>query len=301
MKPFLKWVGGKTQILDEILSRFPTSMTNYHEPFLGGGSVLLGVLSKQKQGTLTITGTVYASDINPILIGLYQTLQREPDQLIHEMRRIMVAFSECRTEAVNRAPSTEQEALGNRESYYYWVRSQFNRLSAEEKVSPRGSAAMLFLNKTCFRGVYREGPRGFNVPYGNYVNIGIMDEDHIRAVSQLIQGVVFRVQPFIESLSSVRPGDFVYLDPPYAPETGTSFVGYTADGFGLEQHESLFTRCQALAAAGCSWMMSNADVPVVHDNFPAPYHTTVLSCRRAIHSRNPDSTTTELLISTRQV
>jgi DNA adenine methylase len=298
MKPFLKWVGGKTQILDEILSRFPTSMTHYHEPFLGGGSVLLGVLSKQKQGTLTITGTVYASDINPILIGLYQTLQREPDQLIHEMRRIMVAFSECRTEAVNRVPSTEQEALGNRESYYYWVRSQFNRMSAEEKVSPRGSAAMLFLNKTCFRGVYREGPRGFNVPYGNNKNPGIMDEAHLRAISELIQHVVFRAQPFQTSLSSIQPSDFAYLDPPYAPETNTSFVSYTASGFNKDNHRVLFERCHELHAQQVRWMMSNADVTQVREAFPPPYDTMVVSCRRAIHSRQPDAKTNEVMITT---
>jgi len=300
MKPFLKWVGGKTQILEEILSRFPASMTNYHEPFLGGGSVLLGVLSKQKQGTLTITGTVYASDINPILVGLYQTLQREPDQLIHEMRRIMAAFSECRAETVNRTPATEQEALGNRESYYYWVRAQFNQMSAEEKVSARGSAMMLFLNKTCFRGVYREGPRGFNVPYGNNKNPGIMDEAHLRAISELIRHVVFQAQPFQTSLTSITPGDFAYLDPPYAPETDTSFVSYTASGFNEENHRVLFARCHELRIQSVRWMMSNADVTQVREAFPLPYHTTVLSCRRAIHSKKPDAKTNEVMITTPQ-
>jgi DNA adenine methylase len=301
VKPFLKWVGGKTQILETILARFPTTIQNYHEPFLGGGSVLFGLLSYRRSGKITLSGTIYASDLNSNLIGLYQNIQRDPESLITEVHALIEEFASCADTGVNRAPQNVQEALTSRESYYFWIRRRFNAMTQANRMTPQGSAMLLFLNKTCFRGMYREGPRGFNVPYGNYVNIGIIDEDHIRAVSQLIQGVVFRVQPFIESLSSVRPGDFVYLDPPYAPETGTSFVGYTADGFGLEQHESLFTRCQALAAAGCSWMMSNADVPVVHDNFPAPYHTTVLSCRRAIHSRNPDSTTTELLISTRQV
>lgn len=300
IKPFLKWVGGKTQILEEILSRFPTSMTNYHEPFLGGGSVLLGVLSKQKQGSLTITGTIHASDINATLIGLYQTLQRDPEALIHEMRHMMTAFSQCGTEAVNRKPVTEQEALGNRESYYYWIRAQFNQMSAEAKVSPRGSAAMLFLNKTCFRGVYREGPRGFNVPYGNNKNPGIMDEAHLRAISELIRPVVFHVQPFQTSLASIEPGDFAYLDPPYAPETNTSFVSYTASGFNEESHRALFERCNELRTQHVRWMMSNADVTQVREAFSLPYHTTVLSCRRAIHSKNPDAKTNEVMITTPQ-
>jgi DNA adenine methylase len=298
VKPFLKWVGGKTQIIETILTRFPTTIQNYHEPFLGGGSVLFGLLSHRRSGTITLSGTIYASDLNSNLIGLYQNIQRDPEALITEVHALIEEFSTCADTGVNRVPQNVEEALTSRESYYFWIRTRFNAMIQADRMTPRGSAMLLFLNKTCFRGMYREGPRGFNVPYGNYVNIGIMDEDHIRSVSQLIQGVVFRVQPFIDSLSTVQPGDFVYLDPPYAPETGTSFVGYTADGFGIEQHESLFTRCQALAAAGCSWMMSNADVPVVRDNFPAPYDTTVLSCRRAIHSKKPDSKTNEVLIAT---
>ena len=293
VKPVLKWVGGKTQILETVLSRFPSSIRDYHEPFLGGGSVLLGLLSYRQAGTLTISGTLYASDLNANLIGLYQTIQRAPDTLITEVRALIEEFSQCGDGEVNRAASTLQEAMTSRESYYFWIRSRFNSMSLDQRMAPAGSAMLLFLNKTCFRGIYREGPRGFNVPYGNYAQI-MVDEEHIRVVSRLIQGVVFRIQPFMESLAAVLPGDFVYLDPPYAPETGTSFVGYTADGFGLEQHEALFTRCQTLE---CSWLMSNADVPVVRDTFPLPYSTLVVSCRRAIHSKKPGSKTNEVLIA----
>jgi DNA adenine methylase len=220
-----------------------------------------------------------------------------PEDLIVEVRALIDEFSTCDNTEVNRSPQTIHQALTSRESYYFWIRSRFNSMSLEQRMTPKGSAMLLFLNKTCFRGMYREGPRGFNVPYGNYAQIGIMNEEHIRSVSQLIQGVVFRVQPFIDALDGVYQGDFVYLDPPYAPETGTSFVGYTSEGFGLEQHELLFTRCQALAEVGCSWLMSNADVPVVRDNFPAPYTTLVLSCRRSINSKKPDSKTNEVLIA----
>ena len=292
VKPVLKWVGGKTQILETVLSKFPSTLRDYHEPFLGGGSVLLGLLSYRQAGKIVISGTVYASDLNSNLIGLYQSVQRTPDTLITSIRALVEEFSHCEDGEVNRSASTLQEAMTSRESYYFWIRSRFNALSREQRMAPAGSAMLLFLNKTCFRGIYREGPRGFNVPYGNYAQI-VIDEEHIHTVSRLIQGVVFRVQPFMDSLAGVQPGDFVYLDPPYAPETGTSFVGYTADGFGLEQHEALFTRCQGLA---CSWLMSNADVPVVRDNFPPPYSTLVLSCRRSIHSTRPDSRTNEVLI-----
>ena len=296
LKPVIKWVGGKTQILDTLLTRFPRHMADYHEPFLGGGSVLLGLLAHRASGAITVTGTVYASDINPFLIGLYQSLQQNPDALLAELRILMQDFSQCREEEVNRAASTKEEALGNKESYYYWIRSQFNQM--EEKCQPRGSAHLLFLNKTCFRGVYREGPRGFNVPYGNHANPGIFDEVHLRAVSQQIQPVVFRVQSFSDALSSVQPDDFVYLDPPYAPESATSFVSYTANGFDADQHAALFARCHDLQ--GVRWLMSNAAVPLVRDAFPPPYSTTVLSCRRAIHSKKPDSKTEEVLIASPQ-
>ncbi len=102
------------------------------------------------------------------------------------------------------------------------------------------------------------------------------------------------------ALSSVVAGDFVYLDPPYAPEASKSFVSYTADGFGLEQHQALFSVCHALHATGATWVMSNADVPLVKDAFPCPPYTTrVIECRRAIHSKKPDTKTNEVLIQNR--
>lgn len=294
LKPLIKWVGGKTQILDDILQRFPRTCRNYHEPFLGGGSVLLGVLSAIRAGRLNVTGTLYASDINPSIIGLYQAVQKEPDALLTELRILMSDFSSCHGIRVNRLPTTREEALTSRESYYYWSRTQFNRLTPQEKQGTRGAALFLFLNKTCFRGVYREGPHGFNVPYGNNKNPGIVDEAHLRAVSEWIQPVVFRVAPFMDALQFIEAGDMVYLDPPYVPETATSFVSYTANGF--QHHSDLFERCHVMAARGVSWMMSNSDVPLVRDAFPPPYSTTVLVCRRAIHSTKPDSTTNEVLI-----
>jgi len=298
VKPVLKWVGGKTQILDTVLSHFPSRIHNYYEPFLGGGSVLLGLLSYRQAGKIAISGRIYASDLNSNLIGLYQSIQHAPEDLIVEVRALIEEFATCGNTEVHRSPQTIDQARTSRESYYFWIRTRFNSMSREQRMTLKGGAMLLFLNKTCFRGIYREGPHGFNVPYGNYAQIGIMNEEHIRSVSQLIQGVIFRVQPFMDALDMVRQGDFVYLDPPYAPESGTSFVGYTSEGFGLEQHEALFTRCQTLAETGCSWLMSNADVPVVRDSFPAPCTTLVLSCRRSINSKKPDSKTNEVLIAT---
>ena len=302
-KPFLKWAGGKTQIIAEIMARFPTTMNNYHEPFLGGGSVLLALLSYIENGTITVAGKIYASDINMPLIGLYQNIQANPHALIAEVRQLMeesaVAAAATATAAeVNRKASTLQEAQTSPESYYFWVRSRFNMLSKEDRMTIPASAMFLFINKTCFRGLYREGPRGFNVPYGNYKNPAILDEEHILHISALIKNVVFSVSSFPDAFSRVVAGDFMYIDPPYAPETSNSFVSYTSDGFKLADHNTLFAHCAELKEKKVSLLMSNADVTLVREAFPAPlYTTTVISCRRAIHSKEPDSRTNEVLIT----
>lgn len=275
IKPFLKWVGGKTQIIEDVLSLFPSEINNYYEPFLGGGSVLLAALTKQKEGKLKITGTVYASDINSTLIGLYKNVQSNPEGLIREVGRL------------TNVPISEE--------YYYSIRSRFNSIQPSESLE--SSAMFLFLNKTCFRGLYREGPHGFNVPYGHYKHPSVLDENHIREVSKVIQNVVFTTAGFEESLSNVKEGDFVYLDPPYAPITSSSFVGYKADGF--DKHSELFKLCHSLT---CRFLMSNADVDMVKDAFPSPkYETKIVSCRRAINSKNPESRVNEVLIRTAQM
>lgn len=295
VKPFMKWVGGKTQILDEVLEQFPKTMKHYHEPFLGGGSVLLALLTHKHNGTLKITGNVYASDLNSNLIGLYKNIQSNPEGLIAEVKKLSDEFETCTGTLVNRKASTLEEALTSPESYYFWIRSKFNALSKEQRTTLSGSAMLLFMNKTCFRGVYREGPKGFNVPFGNYKNPSILDEKHIRLVSELIKDVIFTHCSFTESLAKVGPDDFVYLDPPYAPENTTSFVSYTSDGFGLETHETLFKLCSEMKA---KMLMSNADVELVRHAFPSPkFITKIISCRRAINSKEPDARTNEVLIT----
>ena len=297
-KPFLKWVGGKTQILEDVLFLFPARMRNYYEPFLGGGSVLLGLLSSVKAGSRSITGRIYASDINQHLIGLYRNIQSQPRSLIAEVKTLVSEFRSTTGTEVNRKAETHAEAMSSPESYYFWIRTQFNALPVDDRMSVRASAMFLFLNKTCFRGIYREGPSGFNVPFGNYKHPTILDEDHILSVSELIKDVTFRVSTFDEALTTVGADDFVYADPPYAPETDTSFVSYTSDGFSLEQHNRLFALCDTLRARGARLVMSNADVKLVRDAFAAPtYATKVISCRRAINSKKPDSKANEVLIT----
>jgi DNA adenine methylase len=299
MKPCLKWVGGKTQILDAVLNRFPERMNDYYEPFLGGGSVLLGFLSQRRD---RCAGTVYASDINPHLIALYRNIQSRHTSLIVELRRLITDYKSASaaagTATVTRTPATYEEALTSPESYYYWIRSRFNGLVAQEYPLTVSSAMFLFLNRTCFRGLYREGPRGFNVPYGNYASPFSDDiEEHIESIHRLIQGVVFRCCSWVDALRTAGRGDFVYLDPPYVPVAHDSFVSYTADGFGEESHMKLFTTCHSLVEKGVAILMSNSDTSLVAAQFPAPrYELEKIVCRRAINSKKPGAQANEVLV-----
>jgi DNA adenine methylase len=294
MKPFLKWVGGKTQILDEVFSHFPPTMANYHEPFVGGGSVLLGFLSKVRAGESELTGSVFASDANPVLISLYRHLQADVEALTASLKTLVDAYTRAgqhQPQMLYRGPKTAEEGATSQESFYYWTRAQFN--AAEDRNSIAVAAMFLFLNKTCFRGLYREGPNGFNVPFGHYAAPSIYDEAHLLAVSDLIQGVHFTCQDVQASLLGVGRDDFIYLDPPYAPESATSFVGYTSDGFALDMHQALFARLKNLSLT--KFLLSNADVPLVTDAFQG-YQKKVVSARRAINSKKPESRTKEVLI-----
>lgn len=298
VKPFIKWVGGKTQILQEVLELFPEEINNYYEPFLGGGSVLLGLLMRQKEGKSKIHGKIYASDINLPLIGLYKNIQSKPLLLIEEVKKLIVEYETTKKgTTIHRKPITIKDALTSEESYYYYIRGKFNLLKDEEKQTIYASAMFLFMNKTCFRGIYREGPNGFNVPFGNYTNPSILDEHHIHSISELIKDVVFTCHSYEVSLLNVVVNDFVYLDPPYAPEKETSFVSYHSQGFSVDNHIQLFKNCAIMKEKKVKFVMNNSDVPLVKETFKPPlYKIQIISCRRAIHSKNPSIRTNEVFI-----
>ena len=326
-KPFLKWVGGKTQILDKIVGHFPSKMNDYHEIFLGGGSVLLAVLSLQKQGRLQIQGNIYAYDLNPVLINVYQQIQSQPQQFYNFLSEYWDTYDNCkmshRHAVPNRKPKSLQEAKNSKESYYYWVRSHFNQM---DTLTPERAAIFVFLNKTGFRGLYREGPNGYNVPYGHYKKTPVMiSSSELEHIHQLIQGVKFVCSSFQESLSGVSSGttanegigelsrsistwsgpskivnashkdDFIYLDPPYVPENPRSFVKYTHHGFSLETHKELFQIVKELHKKENKLILSNSNVQLVLDTFKE-FSKEHLQVRRTINAKKPGSTTTEVII-----
>lgn len=296
-KPILKWVGGKTQILNKLILEFPIEMNNYRETFLGGSSVLLSLLTFVKEGIIKVYGKIYAYDANEPLIYVYKNIQTNHDELYDILQFIITEFNNCENGVINRKPSSIEEARTSKESYYYWSRNLYNTLSPFEKISVYGSALFIFLNKTCFRGLFRVGPNGFNVPYGHYTNPEIINREHLDEIHELIQDVVFECCDFTESLSKVEPDDFVYLDPPYAPENLKSFVGYIIGGFELENHVQLFGIIHSLTDLKIKVMMSNADVELVRENFTTEkYNTVSILCKRSINSKNPEAKAKEVII-----
>jgi DNA adenine methylase len=296
-KPILKWIGGKTQILDKLIVEFPTEINNYREIFLGGGSVLLTLLSYVKNGLIKIHGNIYAYDLNEPLIYIYKNIQLNCNELYNEIQKLITEFNSCKNGEINRTPKNIDEAKITKENYYYWIRSKYNKLSFADKKTTIGSAMFIFLNKTCFRGVFRVGPKGFNVPYGHYNNPEIINKEHLDEIHNLIQGVIFECCDFNTSLNNTEENDYIYLDPPYAPETETSFVGYTEKGFNIDNHNNLFQLIHKLTEKNKKIMLSNADVSLVRDNFTnEKYNITSILCKRAINSKNPEAKAKEVII-----
>ena len=295
VSPFLKWVGGKSQILNSILENIPRDINNYHEIFLGGGSVLFGILTLVKNNQINLSGNIYAYDINSTLINTYKCVQENPEKLYQIILQYIENYNKITIENGNKKPVSIEEALTSKESYYYWIRTQFNSLSINDQTKYDKAAMFIFLNKTCFRGLYRESKNGFNVPFGNYKNPEIVNLEHLKEVSLLIKNVKFECIGFDKSLINVKEGDFVYLDPPYAPENETSFTKYSLEDFTLESHNKLFTMIKELP---CLFLMSNSNVPLVNNNFSSEtFMVKTILCKRSINSKNPGAKTLEVLIS----
>jgi len=291
-KPLLKWVGGKTQLLDSIVPLIPQSIENYYEPFVGGGSVLFAVLTLVNEGKIKINNTINAYDSNAKLIEFYTSVQQKPQELYDTIRVLSDTYNSINTLNGNRKPDNEEEAKTSKESYYYYNRKIFNN---HETTSINSAALFIFLNKTCFRGVYRESPKsGFNVPFGNYSStINIVTKEEIMKVNSLIKDVIFKTQDFQE-LNTKSTQDFVYFDPPYYPlKSKKSFLGYTPNGFN--KHQELFDMLLKLKEKEVKFVMSNACVQEVKDATKS-FNQKVIDARRAIHCKKPGSTCQELMV-----
>ena len=284
LKPILKWVGGKTQIIDKLIMDFPVEINNYHEVFLGGGSVLLTLLSYVKSDIIKIQGNIYAYDLNEPLIHIYKNIQTRHNELYDILQTIISDFNECGNGEINRTPTNIAEAKIAKENYYYWIRSKYNKLCLNDKKDLLGSAMFIFLNKTCFRGVFRVGPKGFNVPYGHYNNPEIINKEHLEGIHNLIQNVVFECCDFNTSLTN-------------EVSVSGAYGGYTENGFNIENNNNLFKLIHNLTDTNKKIMLSNADVSLVRENFTnEKYNTLSILCKRSINSKNPDAKAKEVII-----
>ena len=292
-KPFLKWIGGKSQILDKIYDKIPKEINNYHEIFLGGGSVLLLILSMKKSGLLNIKGNVYAYDINNDLIQTYKHIQTNKDDLFDILDNYKKIYDSLSLGIVNRNPETLEDAKTSKESFYYWCRKRYNTI---DRKTIECSALFIFLNKTCFRGMYRVGPNGFNVPYGNYKTTPkFISKIELNDISNLIKDVIFICEDFNLSIDRAVKNDLVYLDPPYVPVNDKSFTNYVKNGFTIDQHKKLFKLVNAFKFKQIKFIMNNSDVKIVNDYFK-DYQKINLEAKRSINSKNPAQKEKELII-----
>ena len=249
-EPILKWAGGKRQLLDELYARFPASYGRYHEPFVGGGALFFDL--EPADGTI--------NDANPRLINFYERVRDEPEALIERL----AAFDDPDADPDPSLPFHEETPRGRDvESYYYQQRARFNRRPYEGEFDPLEEAALLlYLNRTCYNGLYRENADGgFNVPVGRYADPDWVQRDRIRRASDVLASAEIRNDDFAYVLDAAEPGDLVYFDPPYEPMSATaSFNEYSAEGFDREDQRRLLDVAGELDEAGVRVVLSNSGV-----------------------------------------
>jgi DNA adenine methylase len=276
-EPILKWAGGKRQLLDELYARFPASYGRYHEPFVGGGALFFDL----EPADATI------NDANPRLINFYERVRDEPEALIERLE----AFDDPDADPDPSLPYAEETARGRDvESYYYQQRARFNRRPYEGEFDPLEEAALLlYLNRTCYNGLYRENADGgFNVPVGRYANPDWVQRDRIRRASDVLADAAVRNGDFAYVHDAVDPGDLVYFDPPYEPMSATaSFNEYSAEGFDRDDQRRLLDVAGALDDAGAWVVVSNSGV-MYEPYADAGFRVETEDATRAINS-DPDN------------
>jgi DNA adenine methylase len=258
-RPFLKWAGGKQRLLQQYEAFFPAGFQRYLEPFVGGGAVFFRL-----SNTGRLPEQVFLFDHNQELVNAYQVVRDELDQLLDLL-------------------AIHNEQHGH--DYYYQVRALDRGDAALSDVER--AARTLYLNKTCYNGLYRVNRKGqFNVPLGRYENPKILDAANLRAASAALQGVQIEVRGFRSLVDLGQAGDFFYFDPPYDPVSKTAnFTNYTAGSFREGDQRDLAWVFAQLSARGCLCMLSNSDTALVHELYQG-FRIERVRAKRAI-SRNP--------------
>ncbi len=267
-KPFVKWVGGKTQLLSELTARIPRDFSRYFEPFVGGGALFFHLLPEQS----------ILIDINEELTLTYRVIRDRVEELIADLKQHIYE-----------------------KDYYYQIRNIDRTDEYKSWSAVKRASRLIYLNKTCFNGLYRVNSKGqFNTPIGKYKNPKIVDETNLRACSQALQKAQIITGSFLEVEEKITRDDFVYFDPPYAPlneglspeshsgackpRATSNFTGYSQDGFDLVMQSSLRDLCDRLDAKGVRFMVSNSNAPLIlalYDHYKIEF----VYASRAINSK----------------
>lgn len=271
--PILKWAGGKRQLLEELYSRFPSEFNHYHEPLFGGGALFFDL--EPKNGTI--------NDTNPRLINFYKQVRNRPSELI----RLLKSFDSPESDPKQERDFSETNRKGKDiTNYYYQQRELLNRRPNNETFEELEEAALLlYLNRTCFNGLYRENQSGeFNVPIGRYSNPDWVRQDEIRTASSVLDDTEIVNTNFEYVAESAESGDLVYFDPPYEPMSPTAyFTDYSAEGFDREDQERLLEVAQELDEAGVHVILSNSGV--LYDLYDeAGFYVETVGATRVINS-----------------
>ena len=261
-QPFIKWVGGKRGLLEQILPLFPKKFNNYYEPFVGGGAVFFELFSKG----LLKNKKIILSDINSELVNSYNIVKNNPFELIAKLEKYKEQHSK---------------------EFYYQIREldrkeDYNNLSNLEKAT-----RFIYLNKTCFNGLYRVNKKGyFNTPIGSYKNPNIVDHNVILSASEALQNVIIKHQSFKEILKETKKDDFVYFDPPYYPLNETSnFTSYDSNCFLEDEQFELFEVFEKLSDKGVKVVQSNSDTKFIKDLYK-DYNVKIVHANRFINSKS---------------
>lgn len=277
LKPFVKWVGGKSQLVDEIEKMLPSDgekvLTKYAEPMVGGGALFFNILSKYDYEE------IYISDINAELINAYKAIKNDVDNLISKLNEMQMTF----------LPMDEN----GRKYFYYNIREKFNSTVLSAETATEKAAQFIFLNKTCFNGLYRVNRKGqFNVPMGAYKNPTICDDDNLRNIHEALQNVTIVCGDYSLSKTFIDKNTFVYLDPPYRPISETSaFTSYNSESFDDNEQIRLAQFIDEINKLGAKIVLSNSDPKNVNeednffDNLYRNYKINRVEASRAINSK----------------
>ena len=250
--PIVKWVGGKRQLILELLNNMPQDFNRYFEPFFGGGALFFEVQPHN----------AYISDMNEELINLYLVVSDNVNELIIDLKKHQIS-----------------------KEYFMEIRNVDRKSEYQNWTNIQKASRFIYLNRTCFNGLYRVNSQGqFNVPFGNYKNPRIVDENNLINCSNLLQKTQIRHADFSEILQQVKKGDFVYFDPPYVPLSETSsFTSYTKNGFDINMQFKLRNVCDELNLMGVKFLLSNSDTKLVNELYEN-YNIKKVFANRAINA-----------------